>query len=211
LTSGMNEAFLEKAVGDELIAQESQSAAGVLQAATAQGIPLMYVDAEYLEPLADASLSDEAKARIVQAAQAGYGILTPERMVTWNGEQTTAWWQIDLQSGETIGVGEDGTHQFLVIFTAEARLFALVVQEVQALAELFTREQAWRVAYNLTKLSFVVEIELRWRLGGFTKPTQQLAQEALQATKSYMYNSGWELYKSLCVEEIGEASCDSLW
>jgi hypothetical protein len=129
LTRGMNEAFLEKMVSEELIGQESQSAAGVLQAAVTQGIPLMYVDVEHLEPLSDALISAEAKARIVQATQQGYGILLPERMVLWDGEWTTAWWQIDLETGETVGVGEEGMHSSIVQFIGMI-IFTVVVLEV---------------------------------------------------------------------------------
>ncbi len=97
LTRGMNEAFLEKSVGEQLtsppappLAGEGSgvgSAAGVLQAATAQGIPLMYVDAQRLELLASLPISEQVKARIVQATQQGYGVLVPEQMVTWSGQQ----------------------------------------------------------------------------------------------------------------------------
>ena len=115
LTRGMNEAFLEKAVGEQMMGPEvvSKSAAGVLQAANAQGIPLIYVDAEYLEPLAQAQISQQAKARIVDAAMQGYGVLVPEQMVMWNARPAIAWWQLDLNTGEVVGVGEDGTHQFI--------------------------------------------------------------------------------------------------
>jgi hypothetical protein len=215
LTRGMNEAFLEKIVGDKLTGQEGQSAAGVLQAATAQGIPLIYVDAENLEPLAEAPLSDEAKGRIVQATQQGYGILTPERMVTWNGEQTTAWWQIDLESGEAVGVGEDGTHQFLVTLTAEARLFAIVVQQVRALAKYFTRSHAFRYAYRETwdyfADTFLEQLDQQGPIEG--EALSQIAQEALEETKRYMHDGtvggGWGTYRAIC--ETTDRYCKLLW
>jgi hypothetical protein len=195
----MNEAFLEKDVGDELAGQEGQSAAGVLQAATAQGVPLMYVDAEHLKPLADAPLSDEAKARIVQAVLQEYRILVPERMVTWNGEQTIAWWQIDSESSEAVGVGEDGTHQFLVIFTAEAKLLMLHAQFTPNLIKLVLRRAVWKAAAELTWDYF-------WReaLGQVKSPTQctepvckgeaqhlEAYQNAYKLTKSYMHDTVW--------------------
>lgn len=51
-------------------------------------------------------------------------------MVSYNGEQTVAWWQIDLKMGETVGVGEDGTHQFLVVLPPQLDLLRIVAKEV---------------------------------------------------------------------------------
>lgn len=114
LTRGVNEAFLEKMVGEQMTGEVGKSGAGVLQAAAAQDIPLMVVDMNHLEALSKATISQQAKARIVDAVTQGYAALVPERMVTWNGQPTIAWWQVNLQTGEVIDVSENGTHQFLV-------------------------------------------------------------------------------------------------
>ena len=124
LTRGMNEAFLEKRIGEQMTGEIGQSGAGVLQAAAAaEHIPLMYVDMANLEPLAKAPISQQAKARIVDAVTQGNSVLVPERMVMWNGQSTIAWWQVDLKTGEATDVSENGTHQFIVQFIGTALLF----------------------------------------------------------------------------------------
>jgi hypothetical protein len=50
-------------------------------------------------------------------------------MVLWDGEWTTAWWQIDLETGETVGVGEEGMHSSIVQFIGMI-IFTVVVLEV---------------------------------------------------------------------------------
>jgi hypothetical protein len=184
VTRGINEAFLENRVGEELTGKKGKSAAGVLLVATAQGIPLIYVDTENLEPLAEVPLSDQAKARIVQAAQQGYAIMVPERMVAWNRQLTTAWWQIDPQSGEAVGVGEDGTHQFLVTFTAEARLLAITLEMMKMYSDILVfRKEAWNSAVNMTWEHFWLEA------GGSSnsdKTMIQVYQDALKSAKLYM-------------------------
>ncbi len=214
MTRGMNEAFLEKRVGEDLTGQEGQSAAGVLQAATAQGIPLMYVDATCLEPLANAPLSIEAKARILQATQRGYGIMVPERMVIRNGKQTIAWWQIDMETGETVGVGEDGTHQYIVQFAGAVYLFAALIQFAQYMFEWITaRLVAWKVASVFTWDYFwrsaVSEVDAQG------KSIQQIYQEALVATKEHLRSDIWPEFREVCEEidffEFAESVCPRAW
>ncbi len=124
LTRGVNESFLEKKIGEQMTGEIGQSGAGVLQAAAAaEHIPLMYVDMANLEPLAKAPISQQAKARIVDAVTQGNSVLVPERMVMWNGQSTIAWWQVDLKTGEATDVSENGTHQFIVQFIGTALLF----------------------------------------------------------------------------------------
>lgn len=47
------------------------------------------------------------------SVQKGYGVLVPERMVEWFDGEAIAWWQLDLETGEMVGVGENGTHDFI--------------------------------------------------------------------------------------------------
>jgi len=118
MTRGVCNTFLESAVGEALTGEQPASAANILQAAQIQRIPLVYVDANRLDVLARADISTQAKAFILDAVQQGYGVIVPERMVDWTGEQAIAWWQLDLETGDMIGVGEDGTHtSFIRIFS----------------------------------------------------------------------------------------------
>jgi len=156
------------------------SAAGVLQAASAQNIPLVYVDAEHLESLAQAQISTQAKARIVDAAMQGYGVLVPERMVTWDGQPAIAWWQLDLKTGEVVDVNEDGTHQFLVIFTAEAKVLIAVALIA---AVLIARIVTWHWAVTST-WTYFWQTTARLQRSGMRGDALYLA--SLAETKKHM-------------------------
>ncbi len=192
----MNEAFLEQAVGQTLVGEPKEacaapcteltlhSTAGVLQAAVTQEIPMMYVDADHLETLAQADLSPEAKARIHQAVLRGYGILTPQQMVAWGETQTVAWWQVDLATGAVVDVGEDGTHYFMAV-TAKSMemLFVPSVKMLRTVAALF-RGQIWAGAMQLTWSTFWTSAVGQDTYGD--KTPEQIYQKALKETKLHM-------------------------
>jgi hypothetical protein len=113
----------------------------LLQAALSQDIPLAYVDADHLDVLAQLEISTQARAFIVDAVQQGYGVIVPERMVAWYGGQTIAWWQLDLETGETVGVGEHGTHDFITFTTMFMAGFMMQMQLVWIIVLL------WRLVY----------------------------------------------------------------
>lgn len=93
---------------------EVHSAAAILEQAATDDISLIYIDENRLDELSQLPISGEAKARIVSSIQDGFVVVVPEKMVTYNGASTIAWWRISPDSGEVIGVGEDGTHQTAV-------------------------------------------------------------------------------------------------
>jgi len=219
MTRSVADTFLESAVGESLTGaggdtqyaiRDTQyairSAANVLRAAQAQSIPLIYADARHLEALAKADISTQAKAFIVDAAQQGYGVLVPGRMV--NG--TVAWWQVDLQTGEMIGVGEDGTHFSMVQGAFEAMVLADVSKTFLWLVEVLierTRHLVYEQARAMTWFYF-------WRAGmadlgcegadlaqcaGVTP--EDVYQEALKDTKSFMATVVWPEFKMWLTEE----------
>jgi len=199
MTRGVCDTFLESSVGQALTGERPASAANVLQAAQMQGIPMVYVDKSRLNVLARMEIPTQAKAFILDAMQKGYGVLVPERMVAWAGGQTIAWWQLDLETGEMVGVGQDGTHQFLVQFTAEARLFVTVITVVLAVATLLVaRYHVWRNAAMITWDYF-------WRqavpgVPGEGMTQQQMYEQALRDTKAYMRTTVWPEFERMWEE-----------
>jgi hypothetical protein len=193
MTRSVCDTFLESAVGEELTGEQSESAADVLQAAQAQDIPLTYVDQSRLDVLARLELPTQAKAFIVDATQRGYGVLVPERMVNWNGGQAIAWWQLDLETGEMVGVGEDGTHASLITTPLKviAALAALDVV-LWITAWLVSRWRAWTDATMAMWDYF-------WRRSMDEVPDkgqpQEIYREALEETKRYMRNEAWEQFE----------------
>ncbi len=216
LTRGMNEAFLEKMIGDYFIkagepedgetAVVVKSAAGVLQAAGAQNIPLIYVDEDHLQPLAQAAISEEAKARIVQTVKGGgYGVLVPKRMATYNGEAAIAWWQVDLRTGETVGVGEEGMHQFLVQLPFEMEFFFQTANFLDLALSTFIsylRHYVWEQTAIVTWKEFWYAATLLRRRPGETNLV--FYQRVLKETKTYMNTIVWGQLKEDWEEIFGD-------
>ncbi len=186
MARGMNDTFLEKSVGEMLLAQPGKSAAGILQAAAEQGITLIYADADNLEALGNAVISDEARGRIWQAVDQGYGVLVPRQMVDWNGEEAIAWWQLDLETGEMVGVGEDGTHQFLVEAAFWMPIFALTITLLTILIDILMARWRWKEAIEMTWNAFWEEVVRQASGAGANDPSTLPYQDILQATKAYM-------------------------
>jgi Transglutaminase-like superfamily len=59
----------------------------------------------------DIKASEDAKARIASGLRGGDTIISPERSVSINGTKRLGWWQINLQSGYTLAVMDNGLHQ----------------------------------------------------------------------------------------------------
>ncbi|MGC9025899.1 MAG: hypothetical protein ACP5NB_13895, partial [Chloroflexia bacterium] len=179
VTRGVHETVLESLVLEKALGARPLSVATVMEEAAAQGIDLVYVDAASLDDLARAAISDQAKARILAAVQAGYVVLVPERMVTVEGQARVGWWQIDPLTGETVGVGEDGTHQAFLEFGNLLKWMAIGVGVVVI---------AW-VSGIIGTLSTVIMFHIVWLLlmpqYGFGLNCEAL-QEAYNITKVVM-------------------------
>ena len=83
----------------------------IFQAAANQGVPLVNITSDDLTELDALNISAEAKARITTAVGLGENVLVPSQSVTINGVQTVGWYETDPNTGETIGVTEDGGHR----------------------------------------------------------------------------------------------------
>jgi len=179
VTRGVHETVLESLVLEKALGQRPLSVATVMEEAAAQGIDLVYVDGAGLDTLARAAISDQAKARILAAVQAGSVVLVPERMVQVAGRPAIAWWQVDPETGETVGVGEDGTHQAFFEYGNLLKWMAIGVGVVVI---------AW-VSGVIGTLSTVIEFHLVWLLlmprYGFGLNREAL-QEAYNKTKAVM-------------------------
>lgn len=85
------------------------STAAILNKAAGAKIPIAaFTSPEQIQRL---PVSAAAKARMLDGLADRAVIIAPARPVTVEGGQHFAWWQTDLASGETLGVGETGLHQ----------------------------------------------------------------------------------------------------
>ncbi|MBN1314433.1 MAG: hypothetical protein JXA42_03160, partial [Anaerolineales bacterium] len=134
-----------------------RSTHAILSKAQEEGIPFQWITVENLNVLSALNLSSEAKSRILDAVYAGKSVVTPVSMVTMNGEETVAWYEIDPVTGETIGVSEDGLHPslmetFLQNFVSASSIPVASQVLMFGLGAVF--------GYMLTFLSFAVQIGL---------------------------------------------------
>jgi uncharacterized membrane protein len=109
----------------------SVSDAGILQEAAAQGVPLILVSASTLSNLNGLAISAEAKARITAAVGQGLVVIVPVHGVLLNGVQKVAWYEVDPNTGNTMGETEDGGHEI----NEELEKYALVVIAPRTLGE----------------------------------------------------------------------------
>ena len=111
---GALDGALEGKALEAITGRPTITAPAVFAKAGAQGIAtasLTPADRTLLDGL---TLLKDAKARIAQALDAGYGVVVPERFVTLaaaGGEPRVAWWRVDATTGEVIGVLDTGLHQ----------------------------------------------------------------------------------------------------
>ncbi len=116
LFKGINESWLEGEVLTGLGDASALTSARVMQAASEQGIDFVFIGADNLDLLATIPLGDEAVARITAAALAGKIINIPVAAPLIDGAPALGWWEIDPNTGETIGVMENGLHNALIEF-----------------------------------------------------------------------------------------------
>ncbi len=108
-------------------------------------------------------------------------MLVPKRMAQVNGEAAVAWWQIDPATGETLGVGEDGAHQFIVTLPGAIKLFLIAVA-IALIAITLCRYILWQRAAEATWAYFF----RYWISENQKGNTQQGYMDALYAAKQYM-------------------------
>jgi uncharacterized repeat protein (TIGR01451 family) len=115
---GVAESLVEQQVPAALLPAsqpqlQSVSAVDVFRAALAQGIGLVLVTTANLSILGSMDISPDAKALITTAVDAGDAVIVPAQSVSLDGSSTTAWYQVNPATGETIGVTQDGEHGIL--------------------------------------------------------------------------------------------------
>jgi hypothetical protein len=129
----------------------------------------------------------------MDAVQWGYGVLVPERMVEWeDGGRTVAWWQLDPDTGETIGVGEDGTHQMLIQGLAGFLLTVAIILLVIALVVWLLRMLIWRIVASMTwKYFWKTALPDASSGAGAGMTQEEIYKQALQDTKRHMKKLRW--------------------
>ncbi|HYH67097.1 MAG TPA: transglutaminase domain-containing protein, partial [Urbifossiella sp.] len=126
----------------------------VIETAARQGVKLVLLvptDVPRLDALLDAS--PDALARISATLGAGRTVLVPERPVVLAGQPTTAWYDIDPVSGNTIGVTADGGHHAIGEYAAVLGLTFILGISLGS------------IAINLAPADFKTEAKFLWGAG----------------------------------------------
>jgi uncharacterized membrane protein len=110
------------------------STVSVFEAAMAAGMQFGSIGPGNVSRLSSLDISENAKSQINTAIEEGNIVLLPLGAVTVGGISTSAWYQLDPTSGETIAVTEDGGHQALSDFGA-AYLASQISSETKTIGE----------------------------------------------------------------------------
>ena len=195
---GILESFVEGSIFPEptsvggLSLQRRIDTPAVFAAAADQGIPLVGLAPGNSGLLDTLQISDEARARISAALQAGKGVIVPTRNVMIGGSPAVAWYEYEPTSGELIGVGEDGNHSALAVYAglgvvsilgliaAEGPLGELAGQETFAILQVAYRTELAALSKNLSGYSFsAAKRTLRQRIRRDVSDAIELVDESL--------------------------------
>ncbi|MCB0325291.1 MAG: transglutaminase domain-containing protein, partial [Bdellovibrionales bacterium] len=129
-----------------------RSTYSVFRSAASQNIGKRLLTPSEAASVAELSLSPQALDRISLALAAGKLVVTPVGMVDIGGELTVGWYEVDPQSGETIGVMEDGSHGAIAEFAGRALLFVALLKVADAIGYYFGRLGATLILFVAGRL-----------------------------------------------------------
>lgn len=115
---GMMDASLEGAVLEAITGQPAITAPAVFGQALTQNVEMAFLVPGSTIP-EKAQWPKDARFRIAHDLEAGFGVMVPTRFVVLpeaNGEPRVAWWRVDLESGELVGVLDTGLHQSMTFY-----------------------------------------------------------------------------------------------
>ncbi|MGH7408084.1 MAG: hypothetical protein ACREKF_08770, partial [Candidatus Methylomirabilales bacterium] len=112
---GVLNGTLERALADQLLKGLGKGAVSHLntsrffEQAQAEGVPVLVLPKE--KDKLDPSVPAETRARLDAELQRGFVVVVPARPLMIRGMARVAWWRVSPQSGETVGVTDEGLHQ----------------------------------------------------------------------------------------------------
>jgi len=113
------------------------------------GTVVLYGHQDISRRLDNLDMSAEARARIGDALRSGKSVTVPSGMVTINGNQTIGWYENNPETGEFIGVLENGRHGSLAEYASILRIRTQVVGlQIRQFVMSFARV----VVRNLTRI-----------------------------------------------------------
>ena len=181
---GVVNGTLERLLGDQLLEGLGSGAVSHLNTsqlfdrAYAEQVPLLLLPQE--SDKLNALIPAEARARLEAEVQRGFLVVVPSRALTFHGAPRLAWWRMNPQTGEAVGVTDEGLHQggaeksgtegasFHITRAASGGWWVHVVQGGFGYARPFTL--AWGDTLGIRALAIMIwkclKFGYRFRLGG---------------------------------------------
>ncbi len=124
---GMNESILEgKVLSAVTEGSIPVTTATLLQKAKEDGVDVLLINRKTINTLDRiSSLNSFSKELIIQAVNQGYEAVVPEREVQIAGSKRSGWWLYNRQTGEIIGVMDDGGHQAMLQYSVSEKEIGL--------------------------------------------------------------------------------------
>ncbi len=150
----MGKGFIESSLEGDILQRAfdkpAATTARVFEAAADQGIESRWINQYRLPDLEALNLSAEAKARIIDVVYQGKVVLVPQEPVLLDGQLAIGWWEMDPETGETIGVMENGLHNALMEWLLDMSFWSMA-------GPIFGFMQGF-TAYTLSFVASVVEL-----------------------------------------------------
>ena len=105
----------------------ASSGFSIVNAAMAQGIPLLQVNAANFYELNPVNIPADAEARITAAIQSGETVLAPASQPTVSGQLAYAWLEFNPTTGAVVDTVTDGSHQGISEFAAALGITGIVL------------------------------------------------------------------------------------
>jgi uncharacterized repeat protein (TIGR01451 family) len=155
----------------------------VFAAAQAQGITITTITPDELAQLDQLAIDPTSKARIASALLAGKDVIVPSQDVTIGGQATNAWFELNPQTGETVGVGEDGAHQGLAEYAVVNRYLALAIDspDLAAAYGQIAAQASWAILHSRYYSLYVYEASIEHNFLPTSALPDQIALGELRA------------------------------
>jgi hypothetical protein len=105
------------------------STSALFARARAEGVPVLVLPRDTAR--LDASVPDDARARLRADTDRGYVAIAPQRAVTAGGTPRFGWWRVDPRTGTTVAVTDDGLHsstvEYHLVRDDEGRVYIMVI------------------------------------------------------------------------------------
>lgn len=189
---GVLNSALEGKIIETITGQTTLTAPAILAQAEEQGIELVALTADDQNSLSALALPQDVQAMVEQELAAGYHVLVPARFVSLGAGADpvrVAWWRIDPNSGEALGVLDTGLHQGMTFW--ENVILNMYLGQLGKMCKTCPTEPIdILVGFDQTLINFAGNVLKAVQVD---KPWAQIKSEAMAATGAQVVQTIAEL------------------